>query len=154
MTCDPWKKLEEECPDLADFGRERLDGKVAYLATIRDDGRPRAHPVTPVIGDGHCYIFVEPSSHKVRDLLNNGQYCLHCSMSDTSGSSGEFQISGEARQITDTEIRTGAEAVASYKPSGKYLLFELRLTEALSVSYRGGRPNRSKWVFGNSESIR
>ena len=43
--------------------------KVAYLATVREDKRPRLHPVTPVIGEGHCFLFVEPSTPKAKDLL-------------------------------------------------------------------------------------
>ena len=61
-------EFEQADPDLARFGLSRLDGKVAYLATVREDGLPRAHPVTPVIGEGYCFVFVEPSSPKARDL--------------------------------------------------------------------------------------
>ena len=47
-----WKILEEQQPELA-FGAERLNGKVAYLATIRKDGSPRLYPMTPIVGQGH-----------------------------------------------------------------------------------------------------
>lgn len=150
MSDVSWRKLEEERPELAEFGRERLDGQVAYLATIRESGRPRAHPVTPVIGNNGCFIFVEPASLKSKDLLGNGQYCLHCTMNDSSGSSGEFQISGHAYQIKDKDIRAATESVASYKPSGSYLLFELRLVEVLATSYRGGRPIRNRWLVSET----
>ncbi len=146
MEAFPWSRLESDQPSLADFGRERIDGRVAYLATIRADGRPRAHPVTPIIGHGRCYLFVEPSSPKSRDLSANGQFCLHCGMSDSSGASGEFQISGQAVQLESGEERELAEAVATYKPSSRSLLFELRITEALSTRYRGGQPSRMKWT--------
>ena len=145
MEVVTWGELEREDSALAGFGRERLDGKVAYLATIRADGSPRAHPVTPVMGSGHLFIFAEPSSPKVRDLKENREYCLHCAMNDSSGSSGEFQITGTARQITDDETRQLAESVSSFRPSVRYLLFELNLCEALSTSYRGGRPMRHRW---------
>ena len=146
MKTEPWRKLEEENPSLAAFGRERLDGKVAYLATIREDGSPRAHPVTPVIGNGGCYLFVEPSSFKARDLQENGNFCMHCAMNDSSGSSGEFQISGKVEAVTDEKKRLATEAIASYKPSASYLLFEMKISEALGISYRGGRPLRTRWV--------
>jgi len=145
MALASWRELESKVPQLAAFGRERLDGKVAYLATIKRDGRPRAHPVTPIIGEGRCFIFIEPSSPKGNDLKSNGNYCLHCSMSDSSGSSGEFQISGHAEIVEDDEMRAIAEASSSYKPADRYILFELKLSEALSTSYRGGRPDRRKW---------
>ncbi|MDH5737792.1 MAG: pyridoxamine 5'-phosphate oxidase family protein [Gammaproteobacteria bacterium] len=133
-------------PALAAFGRERLDGKVAYLATIRENGTPRAHPVTPVIGNGGCFIFVEPASYKLRDLQQNGRYCLHCAMTDSSGSSGEFQIAGKAQEVRDADVRLATESIASYKPSASFLLFELKLNEVLGVAYRGGRAHRTRWV--------
>jgi hypothetical protein len=146
MSSVSWLALREAVPALAEFGKERLDGKVAYLATVRNDGRPRAHPVTPIIDEAHCFVFVEPDSQKVRDLQSNGYFCLHCAMNDSSGSSGEFQITGTAIQVTDERIRALAEAVSSYRPLGRSLLFELQLLEVLATSYRGGRPDRKRWV--------
>ncbi len=102
--------------------------------------------MTPIIGQGGCFIFVEPSSPKTHDLLDNGHFCLHCSMNDSSGSSGEFQVTGVALQIEDQETRSLAESVSSFRPSARYLLFELALSEVLSTSYLGGRPNRQKWA--------
>lgn len=145
LARSPWRLLDESIPELAEFGRKRLDGKVAYLATIRRDGRPRALPVTPIIGQGHCFVFMEPSSPKIRDLISNGQYCMHCSMSDSSGSSGEFQMSGHAFQVEDPDLRTLAISLSIFKPAERYLLFELDVAEAISVAYRGGRPFRQKW---------
>ncbi len=138
--------MEAAVPELAGFGKVRLDGKVAYLATVKKNGQPRAHPVTPIIGQGHCFIFVEPSSPKAGDLQDNGFFCLHCSMNDSSGSSGEFQISGVARLVEDTETRGLAESVSSYRPASRYLCFELCPSEVLSTTYRGGRPSRQKWI--------
>jgi hypothetical protein len=140
-----WRELDEAAPELAAFGRKRLDGKVAYLATVRRDGRPRAHPVTPVIGRGHCFIFMDPASPKVRDLVDNGFYCLHCSMSDSSGSSGEFQMAGSARLVTDPDVRELAEGLSVFRPAERFLLFELGVAEAMSVAYRGGRPYKQRW---------
>ena len=145
MTAVPWGFLAQADTELAGFGQERLDGRVAYLATIRPDGRPRAHPVTPVVGKGHLFIFVEPSSPKARDLLLNGDYCLHCSMNDSSGSSGEFQITGTAEKISDPGLRALAESVSCFRPSIRHRLFELRVVEALSTHYRGGNPVRRRW---------
>lgn len=141
-----WAELAEQEPGLADFGQVRIDGKVAYLATVRKSGQPRAHPVTPIIGAGRCFIFVEPGTSKAGDLQENGYYCLHCAMNDSSGSSGEFQISGVAEAIEDEETRRLAESVSSYRPSGRSLLFELKVSEAVSTQYRGGQPRRRKWT--------
>ena len=144
-----WGDFEASSPEMAVFGKNRIDGKVAYLATVRRDGSPRAHPVTPIIGEGHSFLFVEPASRKVHDLKSNGFYCLHCSMSDSSGSSGEFQISGVAELIDDPDLRLQAERVCSFKPADRYLLFELKIEEVLSTAYKGGRPDRLVWKAEN-----
>src|SRR5512139_3305134 len=96
---------------------ERLNGKVAYLATVRKDGSPRVHPMTPIIGQGHLFVFMEPTSPKGHDLQRDGRYAIHCSVSDTSGASGEFMIMGRADLINDPELRTLALRVASYPPA-------------------------------------
>lgn len=145
MQAVSWANLESEDSALAAFGQDRLDGKVAYLATVRKDGRPRAHPVTPVIGKGRMFIFLEPSSPRTRDLIESGDFCLHCAMSDSSGSSGEFQVTGVAQEVSDAEIRGIAESVSSFRPSTRSVLFELKITEAMSTAYRGGQPKRRRW---------
>ena len=140
-----WKLLEEQAAEIAGFGMARIDGKVAYLATIQD-AWPRVHPVTPIIGNGRCFVFAGPDSSKVRHLRDNGRYSLHCGMSDSSGSSGEFKIVGKAVAISDASIREDAESVCSFRPSSRSLLFELQLEEAVATSYRGGRADRRRWV--------
>lgn len=140
-----WHQLEAEAAQIASFGKARLDGKVAYLATVSAAGQPRVHPVTPVIGSGRCFIFAEPNSSKVRDLEANGHYSLHCSMTDSSGSSGEFKMTGQAVRIEDSTIRLAAEADCNFRPAAKSLLFELLLADVVATSYKGGRPDRRRW---------
>ena len=141
-----WNLFQEDSPELASFGKKRLDGKVAYLATVRLDGTPRAHPVIPIIDEGYCFIFVEASSQKVQDLRENGYFCLHCAVNDSSGSSGEFQMTGNAQRISDALIRNLAEEASGYRPSPRSILFELLLTEALATTYPGGQALRSRWI--------
>jgi hypothetical protein len=145
-----WRVLDEQATELAEYGKTRLDGKVAYLATIKEDGRPRAHPVTPIIGEGHCFLFMEPTSPKANDLIDNGWYCLHCSMSNSSGSSGEFQMSGDASLVEDQSLRSLADELSIFKHSDRFLLFELNVREAMSKSYRGGHPYRQWWPAQDS----
>src|SRR5262245_12386902 len=98
-----WQALETAQPALAAFGAERLLGSgVAYLATVRADGSPRVHPVTPIIGQGRLFLFMEPTSPKGKDLRRDPRYAMHCSVSDSSGGSGEFYVSGQARFVEDT----------------------------------------------------
>jgi hypothetical protein len=150
MKAVPWAVLEREDVALAAFGQERLDGKVAYLATLRKDGRPRAHPVTPIIGDGHVFIFLEPSSPRTRDLEESPDFCLHCARSDSSGSRGELKTTGVAVKVLDKETRDLAESISNFRPSVRSLLFELYIADALSTAYRSGQPKRRRWQLSSA----
>jgi hypothetical protein len=75
-----WKTFEAQHPELAALGAERLNGKVAYRATLREDGAPRVHPITPIIGHGQLFVFMEPTSPKGHDLQRDGRYAIHCSV--------------------------------------------------------------------------
>jgi general stress protein 26 len=140
-----WKLLEDQQPELAAFGAERLNGKVGYLATIRKDGSPRVHPMTPIIGQGHLFVFMEPTSPKGHDLRRDGRYAIHCSMSDTSGASGELIVTGQAHLIDDAELRALAVSLASYAPADRYILFEFDIESAASTIYPADQPIRRFW---------
>jgi hypothetical protein len=140
-----WKTLEVGNPELAAFGATRLHGKVAYLATLRKDGSPRLHPMTPIIGEGHFFVFMEPTSPKGHDLRRDGRYTIHCSVTDISGASGEFAVSGQARPIDDPALRAVATRLCPYTPSDRYVLFEFDPERAASTVYDGGRPIRREW---------
>jgi Pyridoxamine 5'-phosphate oxidase len=140
-----WQSLEDQQPELAAFGAERLNGKVAYLATVRKDGSPRVHPMTPIIGQGHLFVFMEPTSPKGHDLQRDGRYAIHCSVSDTSGAGGEFIIMGRAHLIDDPELRTLAVQLASYTPAERYILFDFDIESAASTTYPNDRPVRQSW---------
>ncbi len=140
-----WKRLETEQPGLAAFGAERLDGKVAYLATIRKDGGPRVHPMTPIIGEGHLFIFMEPTSPKGHDLERDGRYAIHCSVTDSTGRSGEFIISGRAHRVEDSALRAMAAKFSSYSPADRYVLFEFDIETAASTTYEDQGPVRHFW---------
>jgi hypothetical protein len=141
-----WKTFESRQPELAAFGAERLNGKVAYLATTRRNGAPRVHPVTPIVGRGHLFVFMEPSSPKGYDLRRDSHYALHCSVSDTSGDGGEFTVSGSARLSDDPELRAMAIALASYTPADRYILFEFDVDAAASTIYANNEPVRRRWL--------
>lgn len=140
-----WKALEEKNPDLAAFGVSRLHGQVAYLATLRKDGSPRLHPMTPIIGQGHLFVFMEPTSPKGHDLRRDGRYAIHCGVNDTSGASGEFAVSGQAQFSDNPELRALAVRLAPYSPADRYILFEFCLESAASTVYEGDRIIRQRW---------
>jgi hypothetical protein len=143
-----WKSLEDQQPELAAFGAERLNGNVAYLATVRKDGSPRVHPMTPIIGQGHLFVFMEPTSPKGHDLRRDGRYAIHCSVSDTSGASGEFIIAGRAHFVDSSELRALAVRLASYTPADRYILFEFTIESAASTIYSDGKAVHKHWKRG------
>ena len=140
-----WKHLEDNNSELAAFGVARLHGSVAYLATIRKDGSPRVHPMTPIIGQGRLFVFMEPTSPKGHDLRRDGRYAIHCSVNDTSGASGEFSVSGQSRLVEDAETRSLAVKLAPYTPADRYILFEFDVESASSTVYGDGKPVYVHW---------
>src|SRR5215212_10238354 len=69
-----------------------------YLATVRRDGGPRVHPVSPfVTRDGFfCFVINSP---KRRDLERDGRYALHSFPAETTND--EAYVSGRAHRVTD-----------------------------------------------------
>lgn len=140
-----WSGFESAAPELAAFGRERLNGRVAYLATTRPDGGPRVHPVTPIVGDGRAFLFMEPTSPKGKDLDRDGRFALHCAVEGTDGGAGEFLLSGTVERHHDTDSRAAATAAASYEPAARHILFELFPTYAQRTTYGDSGPVRREW---------
>lgn len=130
-----WKEFEEDSPELASLGFEKLNRKIAYLALNNKDGSPRIHPVTPFIGNGMLFMFTEPSSPKIRDLRRDGRYALHCSISRDAPLI-EFLVSGTKEEISDPVVRSRAESLAaSPVVVDSYALFEFQVQRVLVVEY-------------------
>lgn len=132
-----WKEFEEQAPKIASLGIEKLDRKVAYLATLKTDGSPRLHPVTPFIGNGMLFMFTEPSSPKIRDLQRDGRYALHCSVARKEGEPlVEFLVSGTAKIVNDSAVRANAENIAaSSVVTDDYALFEFQVDNVMAIEY-------------------
>jgi hypothetical protein len=130
-----WSEFARAAPDLAAFGADRLLLPPAYLATLRSGGRPRVHPVTPVLTAKGLFVFMEPTSPKRRDLLARSWYALHNGVPDTDGTGGEFFVSGRGVAVDDATIRASAVDAAMYDPADRYVLFELTVSEAGANGY-------------------
>ncbi len=142
-----WSALERAAPDLAEFGAGRFaETGVAYLATIAKSGRPRVHPVTPVIAEGRLMVFMETTSPKGHDLRRGSPFALHAPVGGTDGEGGEFAVSGHGVAVEDPRIRALAEQAASYSPEPQYVLFELSVESASSTVYEAGKPVRRNWA--------
>lgn len=84
-------------------------------------------------------------SAKGHDLRRDARYAIHCSVSDTSGDSGEFAISGRAHSVHDPQLRSLAAQLAPYTPADRYVLFEFDVESASSTVYQNGEPVRTRW---------
>jgi Pyridoxamine 5'-phosphate oxidase len=141
-----WREFAAADPELAEFGAERFaQAQVAYLATVRGDGSPRVHPVTPILGSGRLFLFMEPTSPKGHDLRRNPSYAMHSLVTDQNGTLGEFWLMGRATYVDDPGTRNIAAAAASYDPASRYVLFELTVERAASTVYADGQPVRRDW---------
>lgn len=141
-----WGEFARVEPELAAFGASLLGSPPAYLATVRKSGAPRVHPVTPIIAAGGLFVFMEPTSPKGRDLRERGWFALHNGVPDTEGSGGEFFVSGKGALESDAGVRATVSRDASYDPAERYILFELKATEARCNGYGDVTlPARRRW---------
>ena len=130
-----WAEFADAASDLAAFGARLLTASPAYLATVRSDGAPRVHPVTPIIGPAGLYLFMEPTSPKGRDLRERGSFAMHNAVPDNDGTGGEFWIAGRGSPVDDASTRAAVAAASTYAPDDRYVLFELSVTEARCNGY-------------------
>jgi len=148
MDTTSWADFSRQDPELAAFGEARFRSYVAYLGTLRADGSPRVHPVTPIIGE-QLFLFMEPTSPKGKDLQRDARYTLHCSVENSDGGGGEFYVRGRARLVDDPEIREQAVRASSYAPQERYILFVFSIEQAFMNRYVDGKPNVRRWQSSN-----
>jgi hypothetical protein len=139
-----WKEFARQAPEIAAFGEARFESGVAYLGTLRADGSPRVHPVTPIIGE-QLFLFMEPTSPKGQDLQRDPRYTLHCAVEDSSGGEGEFYVRGQAILTSDPLLRAQAVQSASYAPQDRYILFILTIEFAFMNIDEDGNPTPRRW---------
>jgi hypothetical protein len=140
-----WTEFSKLAPKLANFGAKRMGGdKVSYLGTLRPDGSPRVHPVTPILGE-QLFLFMEPTSPKGKDLQRDPRFTLHCTVEDSNGGDGEFYVRGSAQLVHDSVQRAQAVKSAKYVPADRYILFVLSVEFAFMNTYVEGKPNPQRW---------
>jgi hypothetical protein len=96
-----WPEFAAAQPRLASAVRalvHQYGPGLGYLATVRADGGPRVHPVSPVITDEGLFCFVIDSP-KRRDLERDGRYALHSYPPEDSDD--EAYVCGRASRVTD-----------------------------------------------------
>jgi hypothetical protein len=122
-----WTEFAAVEPDLADVGRSLLfQFKVglAFLATVRNDGAPRLHPVCPVLSSDRLFVLILPTSPKRHDLLRDGRYALQTFPQPKPGSD-EFYVAGKAVGVDDPAIRAAILRDAKHMADASEIAFEL-----------------------------
>src|SRR5258706_7108231 len=104
-----WHDFALAAPDMAAYGELRLKAAPpSYLATVKEDGTPRVHPITPIFAEGHLVLFMYPTSPKGHDLKRGSGYALHCYVSTEESGEGEFAVYGHAALNSDPGMRDNA----------------------------------------------
>jgi len=101
---------------------------MGYLATVRPDGGPRVHPVSPVITGTGLYCFLVDSP-KRRDLERDGRYALHSYPPEESDD--EAYIAGHAVPVTDRAVIAHLAGALRASPQVDWRLFELMVESAM-----------------------
>jgi len=126
-----WAQFAIASPELAAEVKslfEQYGQAFGYLATVRLDGGPRVHPVSPVIADGGLFCFVT-ASPKRRDLERDGRYALHAYPAESSDD--EAYLAGRVRPVTD--VARQARLAKNHRASTdvNWRLFELEIEVAM-----------------------
>ena len=143
-----WAELELAEPELAAFGKERVDGQVCFHATLRSDGSPRVHPVEPWIAVGLLLVRFRGHSPKVDEVRRDGRYALHSPMDNPEGEGGEFLVYGWMEQIGDTH-----PAVQRFVHDAPYPLafYAMSVEEAVGTTYEADEPVYRRWRVPDGE---
>jgi len=139
-----WAELEIAEPELAAFGRERFEGKVVFHATLRRDGAPRIHPVSPWFGAGLLLVGFRGHSPKNDEVALDGRYAMHSPIdpTDHDGASGEFLVRGWMERVSPEH--PGA-IVVPYEVSYELAIYACSVDEAVGTTYDGDRPRYRRW---------
>jgi hypothetical protein len=143
-----WAEFTAAAPEMAALGLALLNQhQLAYLATVRADGSPRVHPVSPRVIDGRLYVATPRSSPKARDQIRDGRYVIHLLPGKDDA---EFRLRGQARLLADeVDIARVCELGPHYFRPADYL-FEYNIDEVatahwVNVGQSGTYPERQRW---------
>ena len=144
-----WSEMAAARPEMEERARalfliEQPDAPgpagLGYLATVRADGGPRVHPVSPAVIDGRLHVFILNGSPKAADLDRDRRYALHSwpkPFEDDGFDDEEFYLTGQATPVIDDERHTSVSAAVGDNPaSGRS--FELDIERAMHKHRVGG----------------
>jgi hypothetical protein len=135
-----WTEFSQLHPALAAAGRGQLYQipiGLGFLATVRQDGGPRVHPVCPVISSAGLHLLIV-GGPKQADLRRDGRYALHSEMRPPPCEEDGFALIGMASEVTDPAVREVVRKQVLAERDGKVwpsfdadALFELRIERCL-----------------------
>jgi hypothetical protein len=139
-----WAELEVAEPALEAFGRERFEGKVVLHATLRRDGAPRLHPVSPWFGAGLLLVGFRGHSPKNDEVALDGRYAMHSAIDSDNheGAGGEFLVRGWMERVSPEH--PGAVAVP-YEVPYELAVYACSVEEAVGTTYDGPTPIYRRW---------
>ena len=147
-----WKEFTAAAPELAQAGRSLLNQfsvGLAFLATVREDGAPRVHPVCPVLSSDRLFVLITPTSPKRQDLIMDGRYALQTFPQPKPGSD-EFYVTGKAVLVDDPVARAAVYRDAKHMADESETLFELTIDRVMHTRWEnvlkpGMRSVHQKW---------
>lgn len=123
---------------------------MAYLATVRPDGGPRIHPISPVIMNGRVYIGVMPNTPKRRDLDRDGRCVIHTLPGPNDA---EIYLTGRARPIAAEQVEVLIQqAPPNVRIARDTNLYELDLERVNCTTFQNvgldqrPSPTRTRWA--------
>ncbi len=120
---------------------------IAYLATVRADGAPRVHPVSPFIIEGRLIVATPQGSPKALDQVRDGRYVLHMLPGKDDQ---EFRIRGRARLLEPGPLRDAVLRDGPHYVKEEDYIFEYDIEDAATaywvhVGQPGTYPVRQQW---------
>jgi hypothetical protein len=150
-----WSEFSIEEPELAKIGKgllfqSRPHVGLAFLATLRNDGAPRLHPVSIVLAHGRLFVLIPPTSPKCRDLQRDGRFAMQAFPPPQNEANEEFYLSGRAEPIQDHAICQALIEETKIAVEEHEVLFELffdrvMYTRLESQGTPDERPLHKKW---------
>ena len=126
-----WSEFAAAQPGLAAAIRDLVHhygSGFGYLATVRADGGPRVHPVSPVITDEGFFCFIIDSP-KRRDLDRDGRYALHSFPPEDNDD--EAYLSGTAAPVTNRDQVARMASRLRAEPRVDWRLYEFAVDVAM-----------------------
>jgi Pyridoxamine 5'-phosphate oxidase len=144
-----WEDMASARPEMAARARELYlieqpdapgPAGLGYLATVRPDGGPRVHPVSPAVIDGRLYVYCLVRSPKLADLRGDGRYALHSwpkPFTDDGFDDEEFYLTGRATPVGDAGLHQRISMAVGDRPESG-ASFELDIDRAMHKARVGG----------------